>query len=367
MKEMLLHKSNIEKNIATKVFLGERISVEDAIYLYENSNISFCAYLANHIKERKFGKEVYYNKNTHIEISNRCINKCKFCSFYREEGMPDCWDLEIPDVIKILTEKIKDDISEVHLTGGLHPEKTSKFYCKLFTKIKDLFPQLHIKAFTAVEIEYFAKSDNKTSLEILKGLKANGLNSLAGGGAEILDDSIRREICPEKTNSETWLRIHQEAHSLGLSSNCTMLYGHIENIEDRVNHMDKLRELQDSSRGFNCFIPLKYKTFGNRLNLKNEINLSEELKTYSISRIFLDNIAHLKAYWPMTGKEYAALSLSFGVDDMDGTISDSTKIYSMAGSKEQKPEMTANEMIELIENQGFVAIERSSEYKTFKR
>ena len=363
MNEFIQNISEEEKIISEKVFVGKRISTKDALHLFNKSSLSFCGYLANFAKEKAFKKEVYYNKNTHLEISNRCINKCKFCSFYREKGMPDCWDLEIPDVIEILKDKSLKEITGIHLTGGLHPEKTSEFYCELFSEIKKQFPNIHIKAFTAVEIEYFAKSDNKSSEEILSLLKKHGLNSLAGGGAEILNNEIRQKICPEKTKSETWLRIHKEAHQANLSTNCTMLYGHIESFENRIEHLDKLRTLQDTTKGFNCFIPLKYKVFGNDLNVQKETTLLDELKTYSISRLFLDNIPHIKAYWPMTGKENAALSLSFGVDDIDGTVSNSTKIYSMAGSKEQSPEMSEDSIIKLIEQDGFVAKERDSEYK----
>ncbi|MDD4148754.1 MAG: CofH family radical SAM protein [Bacteroidales bacterium] len=354
--------SDVEQSILKKISIDEPISIEEGIYLFEKSDFSFCAFLADQIRTKKFGKKTFYNKNTHIEISNRCVNKCKFCSFYREKGMPDCWDLDIFDVIGILNSKKDENLTEIHITGGLHPEKFTQFYCDLFAEIKKSFPKIHIKAFTAVEIEYFAKKDKMSILETLKVLKDNGLNSLAGGGAEILDDSIRTKICPEKTNSKTWLNVHEIAHSLGLSSNCTMLYGHIETVSDRISHMARLRDLQNVSGGFNCFIPLKYKTYGNRLNIETEISLLEELKTYSIARIFLNNIPHIKAYWPMTGKENAVLSMSFGVDDMDGTISDSTKIYSMAGSSEQKPEMTEIEMRNLIESNGFQPVERDSEY-----
>ncbi len=362
MNEMFKNIGSIEQGIVEKVYRDEPINVEEGIYLFENSDFSFCAFLADKIRNKKFGKKTFYNKNTHVEISNRCVNKCKFCSFYREKGMPDCWDLEISDVLKILNSKKDENLTEIHITGGLHPEKFTKFYCELFGEIKKNFPKIHIKAFTAVEIEYFAKMDKMSVTDILKILKNSGLNSLAGGGAEILDDRIRSKICPEKTNSETWLHVHRTAHNLGLSSNCTMLYGHIENLEDRILHMARIRDLQNITGGFNCFIPLKYKTYGNRLNIEHEISLMEEIKTYAIARIFLNNIPHIKAYWPMTGKENAALSLSFGVDDMDGTISDSTKIYSMAGSSEQKPEMTEPQMRKLIKSHGFQPVERDSEY-----
>ena len=358
--------TNTEKVSAKKVFNENRITETEAEYLYTKSSLSFCAYLANYIKEKRFGKNVFYNQNTHIEITNRCVNKCKFCSFYREEGDPECWDLNIEDVLNILKDNKLKNITEIHLTGGLHPHKSTEFYCNLFNTIKKLLPTIHIKAFTAVEIEYFAKSDSITTKEVISILKNNGLNSLPGGGAEILNDNIRRTICPEKTSSNTWLKIHNEAHKSGLTSNCTMLFGHIETIANRIEHMQKLRNLQDQTSGFNCFIPLKYKIYGNDLKVKSETNLLDELKTYSISRIFFDNIPHLKAYWPMCGKENAALSLSFGVDDIDGTISNSTKIYSMAGSKEQKPEMSKNQIKELIINTGFNPVERNSTYEIIK-
>jgi aminodeoxyfutalosine synthase len=361
MKEFLKSRSGIEISIASKVFNNERITDDEAFYLYENSDIAFCGFLANYIKAKRFGKNVFYNKNTHVEISNLCINKCKFCSFYREKGMSDCWDLNIPDVIEILNNKSNEGLTEVHITGGLHPEKTTLFYSELFENIKAIYPHIHIKAFTAVEIEYFSKSDKLSTKDILKTLKSKGLGSLAGGGAEILDNEIRKKICPEKTDSEIWLKIHKEAHEVGLSSNCTMLYGHIENFKDRIIHMNKLRTVQDTTGGFNCFIPLKFKSHGNQLGINEEINLMEELKNYAISRIYLDNIEHLKAYWPMTGIETAVLSLAFGVDDFDGTISNSTKIYSMAGSKEN-PNLTETEIIKLINDEGFIAVERDSCY-----
>ncbi|PLX08574.1 MAG: aminofutalosine synthase MqnE [Marinilabiliales bacterium] len=362
MNNLFSQLNKTELQIYDKIQAKQAISIDDGIYLAKNSSLAFCAFLANSIRERLYAKKAFLNVNTHIEISNRCVNKCKFCSFYRKKGDPDCWDLEIDDVLRFLESKSEENLTEVHLTGGLHTEKTSQFYCDLFTEIKKQFPQIHIKAFTAVEIEYFAKSDGLTTEEAISKLKTHGLNSLAGGGAEILDDKIRRKICPEKTNSETWLKVHKIAHQTGLSSNCTMLYGHIESVEDRIYHMAKLRELQEETNGFNCFIQLKYKTYGNRLNIHTEINLPEELKTYAIARIFLHNIPHIKAYWPMTGIENAALAMSYGADDMDGTISDSTKIYSMAGSIEQKPQISKAEMEELISLHGFVPVERDSLY-----
>ncbi|HNQ68040.1 MAG TPA: aminofutalosine synthase MqnE [Bacteroidales bacterium] len=362
MKELIQYRTEEEVKIANAVFENIRISTEQAVYLYEHSDSIFCAWLANNVKEGKFGKKVFYNKNIHIEVSNICINKCKFCSFYRKKGDEGAWEMDICEIMDILAEKNIDEITEIHITGGLHPEKKLSFYIELFKEIKAKYPKIHLKAFTAVEIEYFAKSDKLSFEEILKILKTSGLNSLAGGGAEILDDKIREKLCPKKTKSQVWLDIHNIAHSLGIRTNSTMLYGHIENYSDRVFHMQQLRELQDKTGGFNCFIPLKYKSFGNSLEITTEISLSEELKNYAIARLFLDNIPHIKAYWPMCGKETAILALSFGADDFDGTIGNSTKIYSMAGSV-SKPELSEDQIKELLSEAGFKAVERNSDYE----
>ncbi len=363
MKDLLKSRTAQEIEIAEIVFNSGRISDNQALYLLENSDPIFCGYLADYAKNLRFGKSVFYNKNTHVEITNICLNQCKFCSFYREKGQEGAWDLEIEEVLEILEGKKNEGITEVHITGGLHPEKTTGFYSELFMEIKSRFPNLHIKAFTAVEIEYFAKADGIDFEVVINILKEKGLNSLAGGGAEIFDDRIRKTLCPEKTDSATWLKVHKIAHNSGMKTNCTMLYGHIESFADRINHMSKLRKLQDETAGFNCFIPLKYKAFGNEMDAATEISLAEELKNYAVSRLYLDNIPHLKAYWPMSGKENALLALSAGADDFDGTIGDSTKIYSMAGSDEKNPSMTESEIKQMISDAGFIAVERNSEYE----
>jgi aminodeoxyfutalosine synthase len=362
MQKFLSKYSSEHQGIAKSVFENKRLSFDQALFLYENADPIFCGLLADYKRTKLYQNKIFFNKNIHIEITNICVNKCKFCSFFREKGQDGSWDLEAEDVLEIVKEKVSTRITELHFTGGLHSKKTTDFYSNLFKKIKKTYPHLHIKAFTSVEIEHFSKVDGINLFELLKLLKESGLNSLAGGGAEILNDDIRKKICPEKTNSETWLQIHKYAHQLGLKTNCTMLYGHIETNKDRVKHLELLRNLQDETNGFNSFIPLKYKIQGNKLALKQEASLIDELKNYSISRLFLDNIPHLKAYWPMCGKETALLAMSFGADDFDGTISNTTKIYSMAGA-EQKPELGCDEIKELAENAGFIAVERDSEYR----
>ncbi len=361
MLKLLNNYSLKEQEIAKCVVENKRLSMEQALFLYDNSDPVFCGFLADYKRRILHKNNIYFNKNIHIEITNICLNKCKFCSFYRQKGQKGAWDLEKSDVLQIIDEKVASGITEVHFTGGLHPEKSIAFYSELFQEIKNRYPHLHIKAFTSVEIEHFSKLDNLPLYETLKVLQNCGLNSLAGGGAEILDDKIRKKICPEKTKSETWIEVHKLAHQLGMKTNCTMLYGHIETNEDRLKHLETLRNLQDETQGFNCFIPLKYKIAGNKLGLKQEASLLDELKNYSISRLFLDNIPHLKAYWPMCGKETALLAMSFGADDFDGTISNTTKIYSMAGA-EQKPELKVDELKDLAKNAGFTALERDSDY-----
>lgn len=362
MKELEKYFNKTEQTIYDKVVNGKRVNASEGLYLYENCDIDFCGYLANIIKEKKHSKNVFFNKNIHIELSNICENNCDFCSFSRNKDSPDSWNMDVNDALEYLRNHNPENLTEVHITGAILKEKNLKFYSELFTKISQKYPHLHIKALTAVEVEYIAKIDKISPKEVLGKLIESGLNSLAGGGAEIFDNEIRKIICDGKTTSKKWLEIHEIAHSFGISSNCTMLFGHIENYEHRINHMEELRKLQDITKGFNCFIPLKYKHQNNKLKVTKEVSLNEELKNYAISRIYLDNIPHIKAYWPMCGKETAFLSLHFGVDDIDGTINESTKIYSMAGSSEKKPRMNEVELQERIKKMGFSLVERDSNY-----
>ena len=254
-------------------------------------------------------------------------------------------------------------VREVHITGAVHPEKDIFYYGELFTKIRKIRPDLHIKALSAVEMEYIVKKAGMNYEQGLKYLKSCGLDSIPGGGAEILDDKIRKKICATKASSAEWLKIHEEAHRAGLSSNATMLYGHIESYGQRISHLLLLRNLQDRTGGFNAFIPLKFRNSNNELSGVQETTVVEDMRNYAISRIFLDNFPHIKGYWPMIGKPMAQLSLSFGVDDLDGTINDSTQIYSLAGSAEQNPEMTVSEMKSLILQAKRVPVERDSLYR----
>lgn len=253
-------------------------------------------------------------------------------------------------------------VTEVHIVGGVHPKMNMAYFIELIQKIKGHRPDLHIKAFTAVELDYMFRKAKLSVKEGLQQLQAAGLQSLPGGGAEIFHPAIREKIAGDKVSGEGWLTIHEAAHELGMHSNATMLYGHIEQYEHRIDHMSKLRALQDKTHGFNTFIPLKFRNANNDLSHLKELTTAEDLRLYAIARIYLDNFPHLKAYWPMLGRENAQLTLSFGVNDIDGTIDDSTKIYSMAGSEEQTPTMTTEELVRLIQQANRLPIERDTLY-----
>jgi aminodeoxyfutalosine synthase len=253
------------------------------------------------------------------------------------------------------------DVREVHITGAVHPDKDLYYYADLLKRIRGLRPDLHIKALSAVELDYIIRKAKLTYRKGLMFLREAGLDSIPGGGAEIFDESVRKKIC-QKTSSRNWLEIHEAAHGLGISSNATMLYGHVENYRHRTDHLERLRQLQDRTHGFNAFIPLKFKNRNNEMQGVKEVPVTEDMRNYAVSRIYLDNFPHVKGYWPAIGKPLAQLSLSFGVDDLDGTISDSTRIYSLAGSEEQNPEMTVSEMRALITGAGRIPIERDSLY-----
>ena len=349
------------KAIATKVLAGERILPEEGILLYREGETGFLGMLANHVRNRLNGNNVYYIRNFHIEPTNICNNKCRFCS-YSHHFSEKKWDLTVDEMLATVRSQDKD-VKEVHITGAVHPDNDIYFYEGLLRKIKSLRPDLHIKALSAVELEYIFRKARITNEQGLKFLQAAGLDSIPGGGAEIFDDKIRQEICATKTTTENWIDIHETAHRLGITSNATMLYGHIENYSQRIKHMSLLRDSQDRYGGFNAFIPLKFRNSNNELSGIREVSVIEDMKNYAVARIFLDNFQHIKGYWPMIGKPLAQLSLSFGVDDMDGTINDSTQIYSLAGATEQNPWMTVSEMKEMILGANRIPVERDSLYQ----
>ena len=364
MINLEIPKNRISKpllSIVEKVENKKRISNRDALILYENASLSLLGSLANSIRENLHGDVTYFNKNMHIEPTNICVFDCKFCSYSRlYRNKEDGWELNIDQMIEMVDKR--KDITEVHIVGGVHPKMGLDYFVKLIKNIKKLRSDIHIKAFTAVELEYMCKKAKVSYKEGLTILKKAGQDSLPGGGAEIFNEDIRAKICKDKCSSNQWLEIHKNAHKIGMPSNATMLYGHIEKIEHRIDHMHRLRQLQDDTGGFNAFIPLKFRNKNNQMYEIDEVGILEDLRTYAVSRVYLDNFKNIKAYWPMIGRKTAQTLLSFGVNDIDGTIDDTTKIYSMAGAEEQNPSMTTQQMIKLIKKVNRVPVERDSVY-----
>ncbi|MBM3413066.1 MAG: aminofutalosine synthase MqnE [Bacteroidetes bacterium] len=353
--------------IAEKVTNQIRITDQDCLLLFKEASLGFVGTLANKIRERKHGNRVYFNRNFHIEPTNVCVFSCQFCAYSRlyanrEKG----WEYSIEQMLELVKKYDGNPVTEVHIVGGVHPKMNLKFFKDLLAAIKSHRPGLHIKAFTAVEFDYMFRKAGLSVEDGLKSLIEAGLESIPGGGAEIFHPEIREIICKDKVDGEGWLSIHEAAHRLGIPSNATILYGHIESYAHRVDHMSKLRSLQDRTGGFNTFIPLKFRNKDNDMSHVAEGSLVEDMRMYAIARIYLDNFSHLKAYWPMLGRQNAQLALSFGVDDIDGTIDDSTKIYSMAGSEEQSPTLTTTELVNLIKQTGRTPIERDSLYNVLE-
>jgi len=343
------------KEIASSVHQGERISDDDCQYLFENAELGYLGILANHIRQQKHGDKTYFNRNFHLEPTNVCLYTCTFCSYSRlikkrEEG----WEYTMDEMLDIIKTYDDQPVTEVHIVGGVLPQYDLQFYSDLFKAIKEHRPDLHIKALTPVEYHYIFKKGKVSYAEGMKLMKESGLDSMPGGGAEIFHPEIRDEIAGGKCSGEEWLQIHEEWHKLGMRSNATMLYGHVEEFKHRVHHLSELRKLQDKTGGFQTFIPLKFRNKGT--------TVIEDLRNYAISRIYLDNFDHIKAYWPMIGRDTAQLSLAFGVDDIDGTIDDTTKIYTMAGSEEQTPALSTKELTKLIKAVGRKPIERDTLY-----
>jgi aminodeoxyfutalosine synthase len=360
--QMTREESQLYEKVQNQIPLTD----EEALWLYQNGRLAFLSALATLVRDRLHNKNVYYNRNFHIEPTNICIYECAFCSFARKPGEPGGWEYSLEEIEAIAERYKGTGVTEVHIVGGVHPKRGIEYYAEMIRRIKRILPDIHVKAFTAVELKVMCARSRMSYREGLLALREAGLDSLPGGGAEIFHPDIRRQICATKASTEEWLAIHRTAHELGIPSNATMLYGHIESYEHRVHHMRLLRELQAETGGFNCFIPLKYRRENNKLSHIGEVSTIEDLKNYAISRLYLHNIAHLKAYWPMIGVQTAQMSLMFGVDDLDGTIDDTTKIYSMAGVK--APGSLSTEMLEhLIRQAGYEAVERDSLYRPIRR
>jgi len=383
------------KRIEDKILSGKRLAPEDALTLFQSDEIFTLGKLASYVAYKKNGSNAYFIQNIHINPTNICVNRCKFCAFSRSKGEKGAYELSIKEIIKKLNSKLNSSLvtcysslpfKEVHIVGGLHPDWKFDFYLDLLRQIKKSFPNIHIKAFTAVEIDYFSKISGLSLKDTLKTLKEAGLDSMPGGGAEIFNKRVRNQICPEKIDGNRWIRVMEEAHGVGIKSNATMLYGHIEKYEHRVEHMLKLRDLQDKTGGFQAFIPLAFHPSNTELGVRSqESGISkrkktnsqsqipkplyytsgiDDLKTIAISRLFLDNFLHIKAYWIVLGEKIAQLALLFGADDLDGTIIEE-KITHSAGALSGQA-MTRGQLINLIKKTGKIPIERDSFYNTIQ-
>ena len=349
------------ETISAKVRGAQRITTDEALFLFSSNDLLGIGELAALANERKNGKNVFFNVNRHINPTNVCVNRCAFCAFSRTAGEDGAYTLALDEICRRACEAEGEGATEVHIVGGLHPDLPFEFYEETLRAIRKAAPKLHIKAFTAVEIEYFSRISGLTVEKVLERLISAGLGSMPGGGAEILVEEVRQKICPEKISGGRWLEIIRLAHLAGLKSNATMLYGHVETAADRVTHMEMLRVLQDETGGFQAFIPLAFQTENSdlKLDIKGTSGL-DDLKTLAISRIFLDNFDHIKAYWIMLGEKIAQVSLAFGVNDLDGTVVEE-KIGHDAGANTPQSQ-TKEGIIRLIRKAGKIPVERDTLY-----
>ena len=349
-------------DILAGVSQGARLSSQEAMTLWYDAPLWRLAQVAVEKKRATSGDKVFYNKNFHIEPTNLCVFNCKFCSYRRTKGSPEAWDYTMEEIEALVSSYKGKGATEMHIVGGVHPEHGIEYYCDMIRRVKQILPEAAVKAFTAIELSYMI---HKAQLSVREGLQMlidAGMEAIPGGGAEIFDEEIRSQICPDKGSTREWFEVHRTAHELGIKTNATMLYGHIERIEHRIDHLMRLRELQDLTGGFNAFIPLKYRNFGNSMSEIGEVPVVDDLRTLAMSRLILDNLPHIKAYWVMYGKQTTEMALSFGADDIDGTIEDSTKIYSMAGADDKRPVMSVDQMRAMVERAGFRAVERDTHY-----
>lgn len=353
-------------DIIEKCRRAERITADEALTLWQQAPLWQLAELAVAAKRRVSGDKVYYNRNFHLEPTNVCLFECKFCSYRRRAGEEGAWDYSMDEVMDIVRSRKDSGATEIHIVGGVHPTNDLYYYAEMIRRIKQIMPDVAIKAFTAVELNYMIRQAGLTLEQGLTLLKEAGMESIPGGGAEIFAPEIRTKICPQKGSAEEWLALHRTAHGLGIDSNATMLYGHIEDIEHRIDHLMRLRELQDTTGGINAFIPLKFRSANNSMSALGETSVIDDLRTLAMSRLILDNVPHIKAYWVMYGKETTELALAFGADDIDGTIDDSTKIYSMAGAADVRPTMSVEDIKRICSAAGFTAVERDTHYNEIK-
>lgn len=360
-------RDSIREEIESKVYSGARLSPEEGIALFECDDLAFLGRLANVIRERKNGNNAYFNVNRHINLTNVCTSKCKFCAFYREPDQEGAYTMTVREAVQAALESSPLGITELHIVSALHPDLPFSYYIDVIRELKKALPNVHMQAFTAVEIDYFSKISGKSVREVLSELKEAGLGSMPGGGAEVFSGRVREAVCSNKASAKRWLEVMRTAHELGIKSNATMLYGHIETVEERIDHMVKLRELQDETGGFQSFIPLAFHPDNTPLSEIRRFErptAHENLKMIAISRLMLDNFDHIKAFWIMLGLKTAQLSLDFGADDLDGTVVQE-KITHAAGAETEEA-IEKDEIIRIIREAGRIPVERDTLYNVVK-
>ncbi len=361
------HDNNLV-GIAEKVEKGERLSFADGMALYQSNDVPGLGKLADTVRRRKHGTLTYFNVNRHFNPTNVCYADCKFCGFFRTPRAADAYTHNIEESLRIAGEAVQEGATELHIVGGLNTKLPFSYFTDLLSSLKREFPQLHLKAFTMVEIDHFAHFYKMTDEDVIRQLIEAGMDSCPGGGAEIFREPTRSIICAHKCDADRWLELSAKVHAAGLKTNATMLYGHVESLEDRVDHLIRLREQQEKSGGFQCFIPLAFYPPGTQLAHLTGPSGVDSLKTMAVSRLLLDNFDHLKAYWVMLGKRLAQVALHFGANDIDGTITKGGELsesYSVESNNEVK--MTRAELVALIEEAGFEAVERDTIYRRVDR
>jgi aminodeoxyfutalosine synthase len=353
------------KPILDKVLAGSRLDYEDGLALYRSPDLLATGYMANLVRERLHGNVTYFNVNRHINPTDVCVASCRLCAFGKKAKDPRAYTMSLDQVWETAGRGYTDAVTEFHIVGGLHPELTLDWYCEMFRGLKQRFPQVHLKALTMVEIAYLARRSRLAYAEVIQRLIDSGVDSLPGGGAEIFSERVRRIICDHKIDGNEWLEVARTAHRLGLKSNCTMLYGHIENEEDRVDHLLKLRALQDETGGFQTYIPLAFHPDHTPLQHVPKTTGFEDIRNIAVARLLLDNIAHVKAYWVMMTPRIAQVAQRFGADDVDGTVVEE-KIYHDAGATTAQS-LRRNELLHLIRESGREPLERDTLYRPVTR
>ena len=361
-------KTFIEKagfgDILGKIEAGERLSCDDGVRLYKSNDILALGYMANLVRNRINGDNAYFIYNQHINYSNICTNLCKFCAFGKDKSSDQAYEMDLETVKQKVRDRLNEPITEIHMVGGIHPDLPFSYYTDLLKGIKEVRPEVHIQAFTCVEIAHLASLAEKSVGDTLEILKEAGLGSIPGGGAEVFAPRIREITCEKKLPGDEWLEVAKSAHRHGLHTNATMLYGHIETMEERIEHLDALRQTQDETKGFLAFIPLAFHPKNTEMAQLSRTTGIDDLKNIAMARLMLDNFPHIKAYWVMIGPKVAQVALSFGADDMDGTVKEEV-ITHMAGAETDQA-IGSTTLVKLIKEAGRVAIERDTLYNTIE-